>query len=39
MHDVMALLFCFSTPRIIMQKWTASMTTATPAGCRVSCRA
>ena len=25
--------FCFSTPRIIMQRWDASMTTPTPCGC------
>ena len=33
MQDVTATEFCFSTPRIIMQKCTASMTTPTPRGC------
>ena len=28
--------FCFSTPRIIMQKCAASMTTPTPVGCSTS---
>ena len=28
--------FCFCTPRIIMQKWAASMTTPTPLGARTS---
>src|SRR2546422_32612 len=30
--DVTALEFCFSTPRMSMQRWIASMTTATPRG-------
>ena len=33
---VVASEFCFSTPRIIMHKWEASMTTATPRGFKVS---
>ena len=32
MQDVTATEFCFSTPRIIMQKCTASITTPTPRG-------
>ena len=28
--------FCFSTPRIIMQKWAASITTPTPVGLSTS---
>src|SRR5262249_20644333 len=34
--DVTALEFCFSTPRISMQRWMASTTTATPRGWRTS---
>ncbi len=30
--DVTAFEFCFSTPRISMQRWIASITTATPRG-------
>ena len=30
--EVTAFEFCFSTPRISMQRWIASMTTATPRG-------
>ena len=33
---VVVTLFCFSTPRICMQRWRASTTTATPLGLRVS---
>ena len=36
MAEVTAFEFCFSTPRMIMQRWNASMTTATPWGCSVS---
>ena len=32
MHEVTAIEFCFSTPRIIMQKCMASMITPTPRG-------
>ena len=32
MQEVTAIEFCFSTPRIIMQKCMASMTTPTPLG-------
>jgi hypothetical protein len=28
----MVIEFCFSTPRIIMQRWDASITTPTPTG-------
>ena len=34
MDEVMAMEFCFSTPRIIMQRCCASMTTPTPCGSR-----
>src|SRR5205814_4978617 len=34
-QDVFITEFCFSTPRIIMQRCLASMTTATPPGCNV----
>src|SRR5438552_4086037 len=33
-HDVFMIEFCFSTPRIIMQRCFASTTTATPDGSR-----
>src|SRR5206468_708498 len=36
---VRTLLFCFSTPRIIMHRWRASTATATPRGSRISLRA
>jgi hypothetical protein len=36
MLDVKVWLFCFCTPRIIMQRWAASITTATPRGERAS---
>ena len=36
MQDVTAIEFCFSTPRIIMQKCMASITTPTPRGWSVS---
>src|SRR2546429_1021058 len=34
--EVVVTEFCFCTPRIITQRWAASMTTATPSGLRVS---
>ncbi len=37
MQEVTATEFCFSTPRIIMQKCIASITTPTPRGWMVSC--
>src|SRR4030042_715863 len=36
MAEGTALEFGFSPPRMIMQRWNASMTTATPWGCSVS---
>ena len=36
MAEVIAFEFCFSTPRINMHRWTASITTATPRGCSTS---
>ena len=39
MAEVTAFEFCFSTPRISMQRWTASMTTPTPRGLSASWRA
>ena len=38
-QEVTVLQFCFSTPRIIMHRWEASMTTPTPIGCSTSSRA
>ncbi len=36
MAEVTAAECCFSTPRIIMQRWRASMTTPTPCGWMIS---
>ena len=36
--EVIVLEFCFSTPRIIMQKWRASQITPTPLGLSTSAR-
>lgn len=39
MQLVMVFDVVFSTPRMTMQRWADSITTATPSGCRTSCKA
>ena len=34
--DVVVTELCFCTPRMLMHKWRASITTATPNGCNAS---
>lgn len=39
MQLVMVFDVVFSTPRMTMQRWADSITTATPSGCKTSCKA